>query len=117
MAQAPVAATGWTEHVSPDGRKYYFHKAKNISAWEKPEELKSAQVRLRPFPTQRSWAAGPRPRWVGVQGAGMSRWGLCGRVRGADRRGPLLGEGGARGKRQLMRSCALSASFDTLYPF
>jgi pre-mRNA-processing factor 40 len=40
-APAGGAASGWTEHVSPDGRRYYHHKARGISSWEKPNELKT----------------------------------------------------------------------------
>ena len=25
---------GWTEHKSPDGRTYFYHKERGVSAWE-----------------------------------------------------------------------------------
>ena len=47
-AQPPPAAAahGWTEHKAPDGRTYYFHKAKGVSAWEKPDEMKTEQEKV-----------------------------------------------------------------------
>ncbi|EOD19858.1 hypothetical protein EMIHUDRAFT_75318, partial [Emiliania huxleyi CCMP1516] len=33
---------GWTEHKSPDGRTYYYHKERGVSAWEKPPEMMNA---------------------------------------------------------------------------
>ena len=45
-AAAPAAGGGgWTEHTAPDGRTYYYHKETGKSAWEKPDELKTAQDR------------------------------------------------------------------------
>merc|ERR1740117_1498588 len=38
-------AADWTEHTAPDGRKYFFHKTRGVSSWEKPEELKTVQER------------------------------------------------------------------------
>ena len=47
-AQLPPAAAahGWTEHKAPDGRTYYFHKARGVSAWEKPDEMKTEQEKV-----------------------------------------------------------------------
>lgn len=43
--------TDWTEHVSPDGRKYYYNVKSKQSKWEKPDELKSeAEVLLSKCP-------------------------------------------------------------------
>jgi len=42
----PAAGSGWTEHKAPDGRTYYFHKAKGVSAWEKPDEMKTEQEKV-----------------------------------------------------------------------
>ena len=33
---------GWTEHKAPDGRVYYYHKARGVSTYDKPAEMKSA---------------------------------------------------------------------------
>ena len=33
---------GWTEHKSPDGHTYYWHKERAVSAWEKPPEMMNA---------------------------------------------------------------------------
>ncbi|EAN33112.2 WW domain protein [Theileria parva strain Muguga] len=33
----------WTEHVSKDGRKYYYNQKTKKSQWEKPNELKTEQ--------------------------------------------------------------------------
>ena len=41
-----AGASGWTEHKAPDGRTYYFHKAKGVSAWEKPDEMKTEQEKV-----------------------------------------------------------------------
>lgn len=32
----------WTEHKAPDGRSYYYNSETKKSAWEKPDELKTA---------------------------------------------------------------------------
>eukprot|EP00747_Dinoflagellata_sp_TGD_P165817 gnl/TRDRNA2_/TRDRNA2_187702_c0_seq1.p1 gnl/TRDRNA2_/TRDRNA2_187702_c0~~gnl/TRDRNA2_/TRDRNA2_187702_c0_seq1.p1 ORF type:complete len:690 (+),score=184.49 gnl/TRDRNA2_/TRDRNA2_187702_c0_seq1:66-2072(+) len=32
-------STGWTEHQTGDGRKFYFHDATSSSMWEKPDVL------------------------------------------------------------------------------
>ena len=54
-ALAPAASSsGWTEHTAPDGRKYYYHKAKG-SAWEKPEELKTEQEKVVTAAVQSKW--------------------------------------------------------------
>jgi pre-mRNA-processing factor 40 len=47
LAPAPAAPpkSEWTEHTAPDGRKYYFNGRTRQSSWEKPEELKSPEVR------------------------------------------------------------------------
>lgn len=39
--QAEPPKGGWTEHKSPDGRIFYYHKATKRSSWEKPEEWKT----------------------------------------------------------------------------
>lgn len=31
----------WTEHKAPDGRMYYYNTEEKISAWQKPDELKT----------------------------------------------------------------------------
>lgn len=33
----------WTEHTSPDGRKYYFNSITKQSSWDKPDELKTSE--------------------------------------------------------------------------
>lgn len=53
-AAAP-SASGWTEHTAPDGRKYYYHKAKGVSAWAKPEELKTEEERAATAATSSKW--------------------------------------------------------------
>ncbi|KAL6519756.1 hypothetical protein OROMI_032650 [Orobanche minor] len=35
----PIATLNWTEHMSPDGYKYYYNSLTGESKWEKPEEL------------------------------------------------------------------------------
>ncbi|CAI2167816.1 14245_t:CDS:10 [Funneliformis geosporum] len=42
---APPSMSMWTEHTSPDGRKYYFNTISKQSSWDKPEELKTAEER------------------------------------------------------------------------
>lgn len=34
-----LAASEWTEHVTPDGKSYYFSSKTNQSVWEKPKAL------------------------------------------------------------------------------
>lgn len=33
--------SGWTEHKTPDGKAYYYHKASGRTTWEKPDGLKT----------------------------------------------------------------------------
>lgn len=55
-AAAPApSASGWTEHTAPDGRKYYFHKGKGVSAWAKPDELKTEEERAATAATSSKW--------------------------------------------------------------
>ena len=43
---APGAETcDWTEHDSPDGKKYYYNAKTQESVWEKPKELADFQAR------------------------------------------------------------------------
>nr|CAG8546270.1 9315_t:CDS:10 [Entrophospora candida] len=41
----PPTSTVWTEHSSPDGRKYYFNSITKQSSWDKPDELKTPEER------------------------------------------------------------------------
>jgi pre-mRNA-processing factor 40 len=41
---AAAAASDWTEHNAPDGRKYYYNAKTKVSKWVKPEELMSLEV-------------------------------------------------------------------------
>merc|ERR1719483_466443 len=34
----------WTEHTSPDGKKYYYNAETQESVWEKPQEMKDWEV-------------------------------------------------------------------------
>merc|ERR1712000_663651 len=36
----------WTEHTTPEGKKYYHNKLTKKSVWEKPVELKTPQELL-----------------------------------------------------------------------
>ncbi|RWS07291.1 pre-mRNA-processing factor 40 A-like protein [Dinothrombium tinctorium] len=51
-ATTTAAATGnsttgnWSEHVTPDGRTYYYNDVTKQSLWEKPDELKTEAERL-----------------------------------------------------------------------
>lgn len=38
--------TSWTEHKAPDGRTYYYNTVTKQSAWDKPDEMKSAAERM-----------------------------------------------------------------------
>ncbi|PKK69511.1 hypothetical protein RhiirC2_850665 [Rhizophagus irregularis] len=40
---APQPMQIWTEHTSPDGRKYYFNSITKQSSWDKPDELKTSE--------------------------------------------------------------------------
>ncbi|KAF1745036.1 hypothetical protein MXB_4167, partial [Myxobolus squamalis] len=37
----------WSEHTSDDGRKYYYNLETKNSVWEKPEELKTEEEKIR----------------------------------------------------------------------
>ena len=39
-----VTHTDWTEHVSPDGRPFYWNPKTGQSVWTKPQELADAQA-------------------------------------------------------------------------
>lgn len=39
-APATDPSQAWTEHMSPDGKSYYFNSITQESVWEKPEALK-----------------------------------------------------------------------------
>jgi pre-mRNA-processing factor 40 len=41
---AAAAASDWTEHTAPDGRRYYYNAKTKVSKWVKPEELMSPEV-------------------------------------------------------------------------
>ena len=34
----------WTEHTSPEGKKYYYNSETQESVWEKPQEMKDWEV-------------------------------------------------------------------------
>ena len=41
----PMEACDWTEHTSPDGKKYYYNAKTQESVWEKPKELSDYEKR------------------------------------------------------------------------
>ena len=41
-----VHQTSWSEHISHDGRKYYYNNITKTTTWEKPDELKTASEKL-----------------------------------------------------------------------
>jgi len=43
LASAVVEMSEWSEHTTPDGKKYYFNSKTQVSTWEKPEELQEEQ--------------------------------------------------------------------------
>ena len=46
MAMQSDKKTKWTEHVSPDGRTYYYNSETKASSWTKPEELMTATEKV-----------------------------------------------------------------------
>ena len=38
----------WTEHTSPEGKKYYYNSETQESVWEKPQEMKDWEVSFNP---------------------------------------------------------------------
>lgn len=42
--QAAAAPSPWSEHVAPDGRKYYYNAETKQSSWTKPPELLTPEV-------------------------------------------------------------------------
>lgn len=44
-AAAPTPVHGWTTHMGPTGKPYYYHAATKKSVWEKPDVLKTPQER------------------------------------------------------------------------
>jgi len=47
LAEDPpkLPATGWTEHQTGDGRKFFFHEETQTSTWEKPEAIMTPEER------------------------------------------------------------------------
>lgn len=43
---AAAASSDWSEHKSPDGRKYYYNRRTKQSTWEKPDDLKTPAERI-----------------------------------------------------------------------
>lgn len=41
-----AASSDWSEHKSPDGRKYYYNRRTKQSTWEKPDDLKTPAERI-----------------------------------------------------------------------
>eukprot|EP00008_Paramoeba_atlantica_P001721 CAMPEP_0201501876 /NCGR_PEP_ID=MMETSP0151_2-20130828/83827_1 /ASSEMBLY_ACC=CAM_ASM_000257 /TAXON_ID=200890 /ORGANISM="Paramoeba atlantica, Strain 621/1 / CCAP 1560/9" /LENGTH=680 /DNA_ID=CAMNT_0047895425 /DNA_START=103 /DNA_END=2148 /DNA_ORIENTATION=+ len=41
-SSSSASSSVWTEHATPEGRKYWFNTKTQESTWEKPEDLKSA---------------------------------------------------------------------------
>eukprot|EP00096_Caligus_rogercresseyi_P010706 TRINITY_DN3996_c0_g1_i5.p1 TRINITY_DN3996_c0_g1~~TRINITY_DN3996_c0_g1_i5.p1 ORF type:complete len:1041 (+),score=429.16 TRINITY_DN3996_c0_g1_i5:114-3236(+) len=52
----PNATCDWTEHLSPDGKTYYYNAKTQESVWEKPKELTEFQNKMA------SKAAAPQPQ-------------------------------------------------------
>eukprot|EP00962_Isochrysis_galbana_P058816 scaffold32120_cov62-Isochrysis_galbana.AAC.1 len=68
-----ASGAGWTEHLSPDGRRYYYHKARGISSWEKPNELKTRAELSAAAAADSNWK-----EYTAASGARASqRAGLC----------------------------------------
>ena len=49
----------WSEHTSPDGKKYYYNAKTSESVWEKPKELTDFELRVKGGPP--APVAGPNP--------------------------------------------------------
>jgi hypothetical protein len=65
----PPAAPGaeaWTEHVVPDGRRYYYNSATGVSVWTKPEVLMT--------PEERAAAAAAAAAGAGAPAALGAEW-------------------------------------------
>eukprot|EP01117_Protostelium_nocturnum_P005862 TRINITY_DN2112_c0_g1_i2.p1 TRINITY_DN2112_c0_g1~~TRINITY_DN2112_c0_g1_i2.p1 ORF type:complete len:600 (+),score=238.68 TRINITY_DN2112_c0_g1_i2:47-1846(+) len=44
---------GWTEYITPEGKRYYFNKSQNINTWDKPLEFKTVEeIAATPTPWQ-----------------------------------------------------------------
>lgn len=43
MFSASNPSNVWSEHVTPEGRKFYFNSITRTSQWEKPDDLKSPE--------------------------------------------------------------------------
>lgn len=114
MAGSLASGAGWTEHLSPDGRRYYHHKARGISSWEKPNELKTRAELSAAAAADSNWK-----EYTAASGACASqRAGLCGSWEAAAELwagvvGP--GEGGLSPLSFRERTCSDPASHPTLY--
>merc|ERR1719346_329373 len=42
---SPMDTCDWSEHTSPDGKKYYYNAKTQESVWEKPKELSDFEKR------------------------------------------------------------------------
>lgn len=43
-AAPPANLAAWTEHITPDGLRYYYNTATGTSSWEPPPELQAMQM-------------------------------------------------------------------------
>jgi len=74
----PSSYAGWTEHITPEGLRYYYNTASGTSSWEPPPEIQVAQVAhqrpqpvpLPPLPTQAPGTTAPAVS--GSPGAGSN---------------------------------------------
>jgi pre-mRNA-processing factor 40 len=63
--QRAIAGTGWAIQTTPEGKRYYYHKATRETTWEVPAEIQTKvdQAKLNEAP-QRPTPAGPASGWA-----------------------------------------------------
>ncbi|KAK2080569.1 hypothetical protein QBZ16_000423 [Prototheca wickerhamii] len=69
FVQAAAAPSPWSEHVAPDGRKYYYNAETKQSSWTKPPELLTPEERA-----AAAAAAAPAAAPIAAPAAAAADW-------------------------------------------
>ena len=115
---AGQVVTDWTEHVSPDGRPFYWNPKTGQSVWTKPQELADAQAAAAAVAAAN--ATNSQPAGAGAGGASGGGAGGGGAGEGGEGKESSLDVSGIIPKHSYHVLLALSAFLHTLslsWPF